>query len=65
MITLGPSGPAIQEFPWKDSLFCVCWSEINENIIVCGGGDGSIILYDTNNPRVSTKSPSVSADSHV
>lgn len=34
---------------WSDGLFDVAWSEANEHILVAGGGDGSLQLWDTAN----------------
>lgn len=34
---------------WGDGLFDVAWSEGNEHILVAGGGDGSLQLWDTAN----------------
>jgi len=34
---------------WGDGLFDVAWSEANEHVVVAGGGDGSLQLWDTTN----------------
>lgn len=34
---------------WGDGLFDVGWSEANEHVLVAGGGDGSLQLWDTAN----------------
>ena len=34
---------------WGDGLFDVAWSEANEHVMVAGGGDGSLQLWDTAN----------------
>lgn len=34
---------------WGDGLFDVAWSEGNEHVLVAGGGDGSLQLWDTAN----------------
>ncbi|XP_039603370.1 peroxisomal biogenesis factor 7 [Polypterus senegalus] len=39
-----------RSFDWNDSLFDVTWSESNEHVIVTGGGDGSLQIWDTANP---------------
>ncbi|XP_030626909.1 peroxisomal biogenesis factor 7 [Chanos chanos] len=38
-------------FDWNDGLFDVTWSENNEHILVTGGGDGSLQIWDTANPH--------------
>ncbi|XP_054878957.1 peroxisomal biogenesis factor 7 isoform X2 [Poeciliopsis prolifica] len=34
---------------WSDGLFDVAWSEANEHVLVAGGGDGSLQLWDSAN----------------
>uniref|UniRef100_A0AAQ4R4C4 Peroxin-7 n=1 Tax=Gasterosteus aculeatus aculeatus TaxID=481459 RepID=A0AAQ4R4C4_GASAC len=44
------SGVAVvQSWQWADGLFDVTWSEANEHVVVAGGGDGSLQLWDTAN----------------
>lgn len=38
-------------FDWNDGLFDVTWSENNEHVLVTGGGDGSLQIWDTANPQ--------------
>jgi WD40 repeat protein len=38
-------------FDWNDGLFDVTWSESNEHILLTGGGDGSLQVWDTANPQ--------------
>ena len=45
--------PLVQSFLWSDSLFSLTWSEQNENVVVAGSGDGSLLVYDITNPKVS------------
>ena len=35
---------------WKDSLFDVTWSEVNEAVLVAGSGDGSLLIVDQSRP---------------
>ena len=35
-------------FGWRDGLFDVTWSEVNEAVLVAGGGDGSLLVFDQN-----------------
>uniref|UniRef100_A0A3P8SZD8 Peroxin-7 n=1 Tax=Amphiprion percula TaxID=161767 RepID=A0A3P8SZD8_AMPPE len=39
----------VRSWEWSDGLFDVAWSEANEHVLVAGGGDGSLQLWDTNN----------------
>ncbi|XP_039873490.1 peroxisomal biogenesis factor 7 isoform X2 [Simochromis diagramma] len=39
----------VRSWEWSDGLFDVAWSEANEHILVAGGGDGSLQLWDTAN----------------
>uniref|UniRef100_A0AAZ1WWC6 Peroxin-7 n=1 Tax=Oreochromis aureus TaxID=47969 RepID=A0AAZ1WWC6_OREAU len=39
----------VRSWEWGDGLFDVAWSEGNEHILVAGGGDGSLQLWDTAN----------------
>ncbi|XP_063078446.1 peroxisomal biogenesis factor 7 [Engraulis encrasicolus] len=41
----------VRSFDWNDGLFDVTWSENNEHVLVTGAGDGSIQLWDTENPQ--------------
>lgn len=40
----------VKSFDWNDGLFDVTWSESNEHILLTGGGDGSLQVWDTANP---------------
>lgn len=40
-----------QRFEWSDGVFDVCWAENNENIVIGAGGDGSIQVWDINQPK--------------
>lgn len=33
---------------WKDGLFDVTWSEVNEAILAVAAGDGSLLIVDQN-----------------
>ncbi|XP_061603006.1 peroxisomal targeting signal 2 receptor-like [Cololabis saira] len=39
----------VRSWDWSDGLFDVSWSEANEHVLVGGGGDGSLQLWDTTN----------------
>ncbi|XP_017295867.1 peroxisomal biogenesis factor 7 [Kryptolebias marmoratus] len=39
----------VRSWAWGDGLFDVAWSEANEHVLVAGGGDGSLQLWDTAN----------------
>ncbi|XP_061785477.1 peroxisomal biogenesis factor 7 [Nerophis lumbriciformis] len=39
----------VRSWEWNDGLFDVAWSEANEHVLVAGGGDGSLQLWDTAN----------------
>ncbi|KAF0024000.1 hypothetical protein F2P81_024630 [Scophthalmus maximus] len=39
----------VTSWEWSDGLFDVAWSETNEHVLVAGGGDGSLQLWDTAN----------------
>ncbi|XP_054618341.1 peroxisomal biogenesis factor 7 [Dunckerocampus dactyliophorus] len=39
----------VRSWEWSDGLFDVAWSEANEHVLVAGGGDGSLQLWDTAN----------------
>uniref|UniRef100_A0A8B9RH42 Peroxin-7 n=1 Tax=Astyanax mexicanus TaxID=7994 RepID=A0A8B9RH42_ASTMX len=41
----------LRSFDWNDGLFDVTWSESNEHVLVTGGGDGSLQIWDTANPK--------------
>lgn len=36
----------VGHWPWKDGLFDVTWSEVNEAILVAGSGDGNLLVID-------------------
>lgn len=38
----------VKSYVWKDGLFDVTWSEVNEAILVAAAGDGSLIIVDQN-----------------
>ncbi|KAF6723161.1 Peroxisomal targeting signal 2 receptor [Oryzias melastigma] len=40
---------SVRSWEWGDGLFDVAWSETNEHLLVAGGGDGSLQLWDTAN----------------
>ncbi|XP_058881104.1 peroxisomal biogenesis factor 7 isoform X1 [Acipenser ruthenus] len=40
----------VRSFDWNDGLFDVTWSENNEHVLVTASGDGSLQIWDTNNP---------------
>ncbi|XP_038132742.1 peroxisomal biogenesis factor 7 [Cyprinodon tularosa] len=39
----------VRSWDWGDGLFDVAWSEANEHVLVAGGGDGSLQLWDSAN----------------
>ena len=39
-------------YSWKDVLFDVTWSEIQEQILVAASGDGSLLVFDQACPQV-------------
>ncbi|XP_051954431.1 peroxisomal targeting signal 2 receptor-like [Xyrauchen texanus] len=41
----------VRSFDWNDGLFDVTWSKSNEHVLVTGGGDGSLQIWDTANPQ--------------
>ena len=41
-----------RRYPWKDGLFDVTWSELNEAVLVTASGDGSVVVYDQAQPNV-------------
>ncbi|KAJ8008999.1 hypothetical protein DPEC_G00084250 [Dallia pectoralis] len=41
----------VKSLDWSDGLFDVTWSESNEHVLVTGGGDGSLQVWDTDNPE--------------
>ena len=43
----------IRTFNWTNGLFDVTWSENNEEIAICGSGDGTVQLWNINHPTVS------------
>ncbi|XP_033099187.1 peroxisomal targeting signal 2 receptor-like [Anneissia japonica] len=43
-------GVLLKSFDWSDGLFDVTWAETNENLLVTGGGDGSIQVWDIAQP---------------
>ena len=42
----------VSSYDWNDGLFDITWAENNENLIVAGAGDGSLLLFDVKNPKV-------------
>ncbi|KAL5457367.1 hypothetical protein EMCRGX_G034616 [Ephydatia muelleri] len=40
-----------RRYPWKDGLFDVTWSELNEAVLVTASGDGSVVIYDQAQPH--------------
>jgi len=42
----------VRIYEWNDGLFDVTWSESNEHVVVAGSGDGSLLVFDVNNPKV-------------
>ena len=38
----------VRRYIWKDGLFDVTWSEVNEAILVVAAGDGSVLVFDQN-----------------
>ncbi|WAR09345.1 PEX7-like protein [Mya arenaria] len=41
----------VKIYEWNDGLFDAAWSENNENVVVVGAGDGSLLVYDVTNPK--------------
>ena len=44
----------VNVYDWNDGLFDVTWAENNENLIIAGAGDGSVLLFDVKNAKVYT-----------
>ena len=38
----------MRRYTWRDGLFDVTWSEVNEPILVAAAGDGSVLIFDQN-----------------
>ena len=38
----------LSRYAWRDGLFDVTWSEVNEAILIAAAGDGNLILIDQN-----------------
>ena len=38
----------VRRYAWRDGLFDVTWSEVNEAILVAAAGDGSVLIFDQN-----------------
>ena len=38
----------MRRYTWRDGLFDVTWSEVNEAILVAAAGDGSVLIFDQN-----------------
>ena len=38
----------VRRYVWRDGLFDVTWSEVNEAILVAAAGDGSVLIFDQN-----------------
>lgn len=38
----------VNHYVWRDGLFDITWSEVNEAILVAATGDGSVLLIDQN-----------------
>ncbi len=36
----------VRRYPWRDGLFDVTWSELSEDVLVVGGGDASVLVFD-------------------
>ncbi|XP_023203848.1 peroxisomal biogenesis factor 7 isoform X1 [Xiphophorus maculatus] len=45
----------VRSWQWGDGLFDVAWSEANEHVLVAGGGDGSLQLWDSANQNAPLK----------
>lgn len=43
-----PGFREVNLYVWKDGLFDVTWSEVNEAILVAAAGDGSLLVLDQN-----------------
>lgn len=43
-----PGYREVNHYVWKDGLFDVTWSEVNEAILVAAAGDGNLIVVDQN-----------------
>ena len=38
-------------YQWGDGLFDVTWSELSEDVLVVGGGDGNVVVFDWKLPQ--------------
>ena len=41
-----PGFREVNRYMWKDGLFDVTWSEVNEAILILASGDGNLIVVD-------------------
>ncbi|XP_003391151.1 PREDICTED: peroxisomal targeting signal 2 receptor-like [Amphimedon queenslandica] len=47
IIEHGPTGyKEIRRYGWKDVLYDVTWSEIDESVVVVASGDGNIVIFN-------------------
>ncbi|KAK6171249.1 hypothetical protein SNE40_019477 [Patella caerulea] len=49
--TVGDQIIVVQTFDWKEGLFDVTWAENNENIVISASGDGTLQIWDINQPK--------------
>ncbi|KXJ17053.1 peroxisomal targeting signal 2 receptor [Exaiptasia diaphana] len=52
ILDVTPRGIAlVRQLEWNDGLFDCAWSEHNQDVIVSASGDGSLQLWNVNNPE--------------
>ncbi|XP_072036307.1 peroxisomal targeting signal 2 receptor-like [Amphiura filiformis] len=57
IIDITPAGAVLlNHYDWSDGLFDLAWAENNENLVVTGGGDGAMQLWDITQPKGPIKS---------
>lgn len=55
LLDLGlPGSGLVRSCEWQDGLFDLAWSEQDPHCVVSAAGDGSLQLWDTTHPQVST-----------
>lgn len=61
IVAINAQGMILPERQWttQDAVFCTAWSEIHENQVVAGGGDGVLRIFDAGVPPNSSGPASV------
>lgn len=61
----GDGGQGLREvrrYVWRDGLFDITWSEVNEAILVAAAGDGGLLVFDQN---LSSDAPAMVLPGHT